>query len=108
MKADPLHGTPPDQLEPAFRTAGYNVISGEMDVADLRFHTSQGRPVVALIQSEGTGHWVVVRHVTRHRVHVMDPAEGFRSLPVPEWESLWHDADRRGTVFRRHALAVWC
>jgi len=108
LKADPLHGTPPDQLEPAFRGAGYYVVSGEMDVSDLRFHVGQGRPVVALIQSEGTGHWVVVRHVTRQRVYLMDPAAGFRWLPVPEFEAAWCDSDRRGTVFRRHALAVWC
>jgi ABC-type bacteriocin/lantibiotic exporter with double-glycine peptidase domain len=108
LKADPLHGTPPDQLEPSFRGAGYNVLSGEMDVATLRALCGQGWPVACLIQSEGVGHWVVVRGVARGKVHFMDPADGFRSLPESSWQSSWVDTDRRGTVYRGHGLAVWC
>lgn len=108
IKSDPLHGTPVDQLEPAFRAAGYNVLSGEMDASTLRSLTSQGWPVCCLIQSDGVGHWVVVRGVQRGRVYLMDPTDGLKSLAVGEWEAVWHDADRRGTVYRRHGLAVWC
>jgi len=108
LKSHPVHGTPPDQLEPAFRAAGYSVLSGELDTAAMRSLTALGWPVCCLVQSDGTGHWVVVRGVQRGRVYLMDPADGVRSVPVPEWESVWVDSDRRGTVYRRHGVAVWC
>lgn len=108
LKSHPLHGTPPDQLEPSFRAAGYSVLGGEMSVDALRSLTGIGWPVACLIQSDGCGHWVAVRGVRRGRVYLMDPADGLRSVAVPEWEAVWHDADRRGTVYRRHGLAVWC
>jgi ABC-type bacteriocin/lantibiotic exporter with double-glycine peptidase domain len=108
LRSHPIHGTPVDQLEPAFRSAGYSVLSGELDVGALRVLTALGWPVCCLIQSDGCGHWVAVRGVQRGRVHLMDPAEGVKVMPLPEWEACWHDADRRGTVYRRHGLAVWC
>lgn len=108
VKSDALYGTHPDQLEPAFRAAGYSCLSGELDVPALRAITKIGWPVCCLIQVDGVGHWVVVRGVYRGRVHFMDPADGFRWLPSPEWERNWTDGDRRGTVFRQYGLAVWC
>lgn len=108
IKSHPINGTPIDQMEPALLSAGYCVQGGNMEVSDLRHHTRAGRPVLCLIQSDGCGHWVVVRGVNRGRVYIADPADGLRSIAAAEWESLWHDTDRRGTVFRRHGLAVWC
>jgi ABC-type bacteriocin/lantibiotic exporter with double-glycine peptidase domain len=108
IKSHPIHGTPPDQLEPAFRAAGYLVSSGNMTVGDLKHHAGQGRPVVCPVQWDGCGHWVVVRGVARGRVYLMDPANGPTSVTLAEWEACWHDADRRATVYERHGLAVWC
>lgn len=104
----PLTGTHPDHLEPAFRGAGFKVLAGDMDVATLRALTGLGWPVVCLVRAYGTGHWVVVRGVSRGRVCYMDPADGKnRSLPVGEWESNWHDSDKRARTFERYGLAVW-
>lgn len=108
IKADPWNGKHPMELEPDFREVGYCTFSGMMSLDHLRAVTAAGTPVCCLIQSEGCGHWVVVRGVLRGRVHVMDPADGLRAIPVGEWEGVWVDTDRRGTVFRRHGLAVWC
>ena len=108
-KADPLHGLSPDALEPAFRAAGYNVLAGELTTGALRSLTSQGWPVACLIRTdEDAGHWVVVRGVRYGRVHYVDPSAGLQSRTIAEWDVRWHDADRRGTVFRRYGLAVHC
>lgn len=108
VKADSWNGKHPMELEPDFRKLGYFTFSGTMSLDHLKAVTATGTPVCCLIQSCGVGHWVVVSGVKRNRVYMMDPAVGLRSMPVPEWESVWHDADRHGTVFRRHGLAVWC
>jgi len=79
-----------------------------MDVPTLKSLTSNGWPVCCLVKSEDTGHWVAVRGVQRGKVHFMDPDQGFRALKTAEWEQNWTDFDRRGTVFRRYGLAVWC
>lgn len=106
--ADPLHGTHPDALEPAFRRAGFRVLSGEMDIGALRQLTGYGWPVACLVKTAGgDGHWVAVRGVRYGVVYCMDPLTGDAKLPQAEWESRWHDYDRRGTVFRRFGLAVW-
>jgi predicted double-glycine peptidase len=108
IKADPWNGKHPMELEPDFRKLGYFTFSGTMSLDHLRAVTAAGTPVCGLIQSGGCGHWVVVRGVARNRVYVMDPAEGLHSISANEWEDRWFDADRQGTVFRRHGLAVWC
>jgi ABC-type bacteriocin/lantibiotic exporter with double-glycine peptidase domain len=77
-----------------------------MTLDDLRHHHRLGRPVVCLVRIDGGGHWVVVRGVTRSRVHFHDPADGRQSLPFAEWESRWIDTDRAGTVFRQHGISV--
>lgn len=107
-KADALYGTHPDSLEPEFRRAGYRVLSGEMDLTALKHLTAMGWPVACLVKADGEGHWVVVRGVVRGRVHLMDPIDGLVSVRATDWERDWHDFDRRGTVFRRYGLAVWC
>lgn len=107
-KSDVLYGTHPDALEPAFRSAGYRVLSGEMDTATLKSLTRNGWPVACLVKAEGVGHWVVVRGVERGRVYLMDPYDGLTSVRAADWERDWHDFDRRQTVFRQYGLAVWC
>jgi predicted double-glycine peptidase len=82
--------------------------SGSFTADHLKAVTACGTPVACLVQSEGTGHWVVVRGVVRGKVYFMDPDCGLSAMPLPKWESVWIDSDRRGTVFRRHGLAVWC
>lgn len=107
IAADPHDGVHPFELEPAFRRAGLNVVSGSMDFCDLSFHSRQGRPVCCLIRTVDGGHWVVVRGVTPTRVHYHDPADGRRWMTRQDWLEAWWDRDRHGTEFRRHGVAVW-
>lgn len=108
IRSDAIYGTPPDALESACRAAGYRVLSGEMDVDALRLLTRKGWPVACLVKSGDVGHWVAVAGVRRGRVRFMDPLDGLSSEPAAAWERRWHDFDRRGTVFRRFGMAVWC
>lgn len=108
IEADPLHGLPPDLLEPTFRRAGLSAMSGEASIPALHRLTGIGWPVCCLVQSGGVGHWVVVRGVRRGRVYAMDPADGeYRSWPGADWLAIWQDSDRRNTPYRGYGLAVW-
>jgi ABC-type bacteriocin/lantibiotic exporter with double-glycine peptidase domain len=105
-KADPLAGLHPEYLEPLLREAGLQVLSGEMDTDDLKYHTRRGRPVVCLIRHGDTGHYVVASGVSRGRVHYHCPLSGPSSVPAAEWDARWTDRDRRSR-FRRFGMAVW-
>jgi len=107
ITADPHDGLHPFELEPALRRAGLWVQAGSMSLDDLRHHHKQGRPVACLIRTDDGGHWVVVRGLTRSRVHYQDPAGGRASVSFAGWESRWWDSDRAGTVFRRHGVVAW-
>lgn len=107
VRAHPLHGTHPDQLEPALRDAGLGVLSGEMDVQSLRDFTVRGWPVACLIQRDGTGHWIMVTGVRYRMVHFMDPADGFTKVGEAEFVARWRDSDRRHTPFIQYALVAW-
>jgi hypothetical protein len=58
LPATPIDGTDPRALESFFRRLGIPAQSGEMDWRDLAYHTARGRPVAALVQLDGCGHWV--------------------------------------------------
>ncbi len=105
IPADPHDGVHPFELEPALRRAGLKTQSGSMEVADLKWHVSQGRPVICLIRVEGGGHWVVVRGVTAKRVHFHDPAKGRVWLTHEQWGDRHSDWDRHGTVYRQHSIS---
>lgn len=104
---NPIDGTDPRVIEAAFRRAGLGVLSGEMDTEALRHLTNRGRPVVCLIRSENSGHWVVACKVTRTRVYLMDPEKGHTHLPLGLFDAAWSaaDTDRGGTVYRRWGIA---
>ena len=107
VRAHPLHGTHPDQLEPALRDAGFGVLSGELDVQSLRDFTRRGWPVACLIQREGVGHWIVVTGVLRGFVHFMCPADGHTRLRAADFVSRWRDSDRRNTPYIQFAIVPW-
>jgi ABC-type bacteriocin/lantibiotic exporter with double-glycine peptidase domain len=107
VRAHPLHGTHPDQLEPALRDAGFGVLSGEMDVQSLQDFTGRGWPAACLIQREGVGHWVVCHDVRRGGVFLMDPADGFIRLREAEFVSRWRDSDRRNTPYVQFGIVPW-
>jgi hypothetical protein len=68
LPATPIDGTDPRALESFFRRLGIPAQSGEMDWRDLAYHTARGRPVAALVQLDGCGHWVAVWRATSRRV----------------------------------------
>lgn len=96
----------PAYLEPTIRRAGLLTASGSMDVRDLQYHTSRGRPVVCLIRHEDSGHYVVCSGVERGRVWLHDPLSGERSVRAGEWLNVWSDRDR-GTEYRQFGISVW-
>ena len=103
----PIDGTDPRILEPYFRANGFGVQSGEMVIEDLVHHTRAQRPVLALVQSHGVGHWVVVSGVSAAGVHFMDPATGLSVEPSGGFWSRWSDVCRDGSSFRGWGIAVW-
>jgi ABC-type bacteriocin/lantibiotic exporter with double-glycine peptidase domain len=108
IKSDAIYGIHPFELEPAFRRLGLKVTSGEMDVEDLKYHTSKGRPVICLVQCEGMGHWVVCYNVSRGFVRLCDPAEDKKTkFAINNFNDIWHDNDRNGTIFRGYGLVVF-
>ena len=101
--ANPVQGMAPETVEAVLRSIGLTVLSGVMTVADLRHLTRTGRPVLCPVATGG-GHWVVVRGVTRCRVHYHCPTHGPSSLPILSWESQWHGETRHGHGFERWGI----
>jgi ABC-type bacteriocin/lantibiotic exporter with double-glycine peptidase domain len=107
FQVDPLDGIDPGALERAYRSLGLPVIAGNFDLDSLRHFTRAGWPVQVAIQSGGDGHWVVVKGVSRNRVHVMDPEKDGRQFYTSgEFLDLWSDGTRHGASFVRWGLAV--
>lgn len=104
--ANPLDGTDPRSLEAFFRRLRLPVLSGEMDAADLAYHTGRGRPVAALVQLDGCGHWVTVYRATGRRVRWHCPAAGPRQATPAAFRRDWWDWDRHGIRYRCFGVAV--
>lgn len=106
VPASPIDGTDPRTLESALWLAGVAVQAGQMDVDDLRHHTRKGRPVIALVQEDGVGHWIAVAGVERGRVHSVCPVRGVVAERSDEFDGRWWDSDRFGAEYVRWGLAV--
>jgi hypothetical protein len=103
----PLDGTAPDTLEAVLWQSGLSLQSGCMDIGDLKYHTSKGRPVICLLTEAGvTGHWVVVSGVRYRQVHFHCPIDGPSFEPIVDFERRWLDQTRRGEVYVRWGIAV--
>jgi hypothetical protein len=102
--SNPVQGTSPDTVEAMLRAAGLPVVSGTMNLRDLKHFTSSARPVLCPITDEG-GHWVVVRGVERLRVYYHDPADGPLDKSSKVWLGMWVDSTRT-KVFDRWGIAV--
>lgn len=103
--ANPVQGTSPDTVEALLRATGLPVLSGTLRVADLKYLTHSGRPVLCPVAISG-GHWVVVAGVWRTTVYYHDPDEGPRAMPAGKWRDLWRDGTRAGHEFDRWGIAV--
>jgi ABC-type bacteriocin/lantibiotic exporter with double-glycine peptidase domain len=106
LLANSFDGTDPRTLEAFFRRLGLRVQSGEMTPADLTHHTRAGRPVAALVQLAGGGHWVTVWCADAKAVYWHCPIAGLRSDSPARFRRLWWDWDRFGVHFRQFGVAV--
>lgn len=104
--ASPIDGADPRGLEAALWRAGLSVQSGSMDLDDLRHHTRKGRPIVALVTSEGVGHYVVVGGLHRGWVYFQDPLRGAVRQKAEAFELSWKDVDRFGVRYVRWGISV--
>jgi hypothetical protein len=104
--ATAVDGTDPRSLEAAFRRAGLPVLSGSMDLDDLKHQTGKGKPVVCLVTEGATGHYVVVAGVAYRSVHYLDPLHGPKREPAAAFLARWHDWDRHGATFERWGISV--
>jgi len=102
-----INGLHPSNFPAVFQRNGFYHCSGAMTVADLKHHTGLGRPVIALVNFEGEGHWVVVRGVQRGRVHYQCPIDGIESLPVGGFASQWFDTDGHGIRWDNFGCTAW-
>lgn len=99
-------GGHPAYLLPQLRLAGLRCQDGEMDLADLAYHTGRNRPVIVLVRLDGVGHYAVVRGVdARGRVHLQDPERGRVTLGKRAFGAAWHDTDNMGTRFLGYGIA---
>lgn len=104
--ADPVRGLGPDALELFVRKEFPQVLVGHLDLPLLR-HLSARTPVLCLVTvGPQSDHWVAVRGVTAHRVHVQDPDQGRASYPHAEWLDVWRDVTAGG-VYERFAVTGW-
>lgn len=107
VTACPVSGVHPMSLPAAFRRLGFQHVAGSMTVDDLRHHTSQGRPIITLVQMGGVGHYVVVSGVNRGKVYFVCPTLGLQKQPIQEFENRWFDHDDAGNDYRNWGIAAW-
>lgn len=100
-------GTSPCTMEAFVRAVGCKTQSGEMTISDLGHHTRQGRPVMALIQSDGEGHWVSVCHADSRKITYYCPVFGITKTGTRTFGKLWWDWDRRGVSYPGFGIALW-
>lgn len=106
LPATTTDGVDPRTMESALRVAGFSVLGGTMEIADLRHAALLSRPVLCVVTIDWSGHWVVSRGVSRGQVHYQDPAAGRSSMTLDAWRRAWEDHDRFG-VYARFGLQVW-
>lgn len=104
--ANPERGMQPDTIYAVLSDAfGRPPLAGSIELHDLRHLTATGRPVLCPVTWD-TGHWVVVRGVTRSRVHYHCPINGPGSDPIAEWLASWRD-EPDDSPYQRYALCGW-
>lgn len=102
LGTSPMDGTDPRAIETCLRLSNHQVISGEMDLDDLRYFTKTGRPVIAVVN----GHYVTVAGIARGKVHYQDPWTGPCKCKPGDFLGWWKEADRLGVTYRHFGIAV--
>jgi hypothetical protein len=106
--ANPWQGMAPDTVAAVLRASGAAVLAGPVltGIEGLRHYTAAGFPVLCPIAERG-GHWVVVRGVSRGRVHFHCPVAGEDSRRAGAWLEVWADrASETGQAFDRWGIVV--
>ena len=107
--SNPIQGTDPSTLEALIRRdANWCVNSGETFISDLEHFAATLRPSICLMtfDNDTDSHYVVCGGVWRGKVYFHDPAEGWRTLPVKEFERMWHGVGKYAH-FARWSLTAW-
>lgn len=94
-----IDGTDPRSVEFLFRQTGFGVMSGEMTVADLRHFILMRRPVIALVQRFGVGHYIVLSEVKARTMAYQCPADGPIKSSIRKFKESWRDVGRMGTIY---------
>lgn len=102
-----INGTDPRIIEAFLRNEGFNVLSGNMTIEDLKSFTKNNRPVIAMVTFNDIGHYVVVKGVKRKRVYYQDPTSGPKSMKIEDFMSSFVDFDRYGVTYRNFGLVIW-
>ncbi len=100
-----IDGTDPRNIEVLFRQSGFGVLSGEMTIADLRHCVGMGRPVIALIQRMGVGHYIVVSDARPRIVEYQCPADGPTRVSVRKFKESWSDVGRMGAIYKSFGIS---
>jgi ABC-type bacteriocin/lantibiotic exporter with double-glycine peptidase domain len=108
LATNPIDGTDPRAIEATLRRSGLKVISGEMDIEDLKHHTKLGRPVICLVQLDNVGHYLVVGSVKLGQVHFNDPTHGPGKNNIKQFKNRWKDVDRLNTTYTQFGITAWC
>jgi hypothetical protein len=104
--ANSLQGLSPDTMEAALRSAGFNVISGNFLLDDLRYYTKD-RMVACPHTAGGVGHWAIVVGVSRGYVRTHCPYDGPEKIRIADWLRQWTDSTRSGTAYENYGLVAW-
>lgn len=109
--ASPTDGADPRQIEAALRGKPLylSVVSGEMEVEDLKWFCGRRRPPITLVQwgPDQPSHFVVVRGVSHGAVFCHDVETGPLRVPIKEWLPAWRAGDgRMGEVFRNWGIVA--
>ena len=131
LGSSPRDGTDPEHLVSVLQGAGLETTAlAGMDLDDVQYFLSKGRPIVVAMQAWGTpeedarlesGHYVVLLGIDAESVIVMDPARfspdeltgygesrGGQRVAIPRAEFLrrWIDTDAEGNTYERYGVAA--
>ena len=98
-----VQGMSPDTLEAVLRRVGFQVLSGNLTVDDLKYF-SANRIVACPIF---TGHWVAVTKVYRGFIYVQDPFSGPGFHSRAWWDERWVDQSKSGITYTNYGVIAW-
>jgi predicted double-glycine peptidase len=105
LGTEDLGYTPPGAIVQNLQALGLFVEAATMDTESLLRRVREGTPVICPIQSDGSGHYVVVVGESLGKLLIHDPECGNRSIPINEWDQNWFDSSD-GKEYLRYGVSV--